>query len=175
MKGAPGAPSRPGADWEALARAATGSPEPVGDRDVRPLLVVALGRDLYGLPVDRVREIVRPRPVTPVPHAPVYVKGVISLRGDVLQVLDLGGCLGLPETGDAASARRSRIVVLRGEDGPCAALQVGGVVEVWRMQEEQIQAAPGGGPEAVTGLGIREGRFVSLVDVDRILEAIHGA
>ncbi|MCH7825208.1 MAG: chemotaxis protein CheW, partial [Acidobacteria bacterium] len=43
------------------------------------------------------REIVRMRPVTPVPRTPEEVRGVVSLRGEMIELIDLGSacCLGL--------------------------------------------------------------------------------
>ena len=59
----------------------------------RPVLNVA---EHYGWPVGRVRAIARIEKITPVPSAPIYYRGVISLRGQVLSVMDLRTYLGLP-------------------------------------------------------------------------------
>ena len=72
--------------WEGLARSAAGR---VAGRDaaapveLRELLVIWLDGDPYALPIERVREIVRLRPITPVPRVPDAVRGVISLRGEI--------------------------------------------------------------------------------------------
>ena len=52
-------------------------------------LTFLLGHEFYGLPVLRVREIIRLVEITPVPHMPPYVKGVINLRGKLVPVMDL--------------------------------------------------------------------------------------
>ncbi|MDR3569384.1 MAG: chemotaxis protein CheW [Syntrophobacteraceae bacterium] len=51
--------------------------------------------DLFGMDVLRVREINRILDITPVPRAPVYVRGLVNLRGQTLTVFDLGIRLGL--------------------------------------------------------------------------------
>jgi chemotaxis signal transduction protein len=73
------------------------------------LVVFRLDGALYALPVERVREIVRLRPITPVPRVPAAVRGVISLRGQVIQVIDLRARLALPpaEQGREAAAQRA--------------------------------------------------------------------
>ena len=54
-------------------------------------------RELFGLPVTQVQEILRVSALTRVPHAPFPVRGVTNLRGYVLPVVDLRLRLGLPE------------------------------------------------------------------------------
>ena len=41
------------------------------------------------LSISRIREIIRPLPVTPVRRGPRFVEGVISLRGSVIPVVDM--------------------------------------------------------------------------------------
>jgi purine-binding chemotaxis protein CheW len=54
-----------------------------------------LGDFLFGVETGRVQEVLRGFSVTPVPLAPVWVAGLINLRGQVVTVLDLKGRLGL--------------------------------------------------------------------------------
>ena len=48
-----------------------------------------VGDQLYGLDILRIREIVRPQKLRPVPKAPAFVEGVMNLRGAVIPVVDL--------------------------------------------------------------------------------------
>ena len=52
-------------------------------------LTFALGDEEYGLPVLKVREIIKMMDITAVPQVPRHVKGVINLRGKVIPVVDL--------------------------------------------------------------------------------------
>src|ERR1017187_3367092 len=52
-------------------------------------LTVVLGSEQYGLPVLKVREIIRLCDITPVPQMPDYIKGVLNLRGKIIPVADL--------------------------------------------------------------------------------------
>jgi purine-binding chemotaxis protein CheW len=65
---------------------------------------------LYGLPVEDVQEVMTPRPLTRVFHAPPALAGVIGLRGEVLPVLDLALLLGV---GGSSTALEPCIVVVR--------------------------------------------------------------
>src|SRR5215208_1936917 len=52
-------------------------------------LTFALGREEYGLPVLKVREIIKGMDITHVPQVAAHVLGVINLRGRVIPVIDL--------------------------------------------------------------------------------------
>ena len=95
------------------------------------------------------------------------MRGVIALRGEIIQVIDLRTRLGLAPR---EPTRRSRIIVLHGDDGQLAGLLVDAVTEVLRLPEEAIRPTAPGETESVTALCARGEEFVSLVDVDRVLD-----
>lgn len=166
--------------WDEIARRAAGRIAGRAQDDavaeLRELLVVWLDGDPYALPIERVREIVRLRPITPVPRVPDAVRGVISLRGEIVQVLDLRIRLRLPPSAlDEAGRRRQRIVVLHGEDGQLAGVLVDRVSEVMRARADALRPPAGRETEAVVALAPHGERFVSLFDVDRLLELARGA
>src|SRR4051812_31197969 len=72
-------------------------------------LTVTLGAESYGIAILKVREIIRMQKITHVPQMPVFVKGVINLRGRVIPVVDLRAKFGLP----AEFAERTCIVVVQ--------------------------------------------------------------
>jgi purine-binding chemotaxis protein CheW len=151
--------------WVDLARhAARPEARDQGLVHAQRLLVFELDGAPYALPIERVREIVRRRPITPVPRLPAEVLGVISLRGRVIEVIDLRRRLGL---GARDPAPRSRIVVAHDGEGRVVGLLVDSVEAVVPAGE----VAPGGGPAvAVEGLSRVGGRFVSIVDLDRVMD-----
>jgi purine-binding chemotaxis protein CheW len=165
---------RTGAAWVDLAREAARSGDASAARvHAQRLLVFRLDGAPYALPVERVREIVRRRPITPVPRVPAEVLGVISLRGQVIEVLDLRRRLGLAS--GAVSGRRARIVVAHDGQGRVAGILVDGVDEVATVAEEALCDLPGGSAGAVEGLCRLGGRFVSVVDLDRVMDVDAGA
>lgn len=152
--------------WLELARqAGRGEARRAGEQAQR-VLVIVLGGARHALPVERVREIVRPPPVTPVPRMPAEVRGVISLRGQVMQVIDLRLRLSLPP---AEAGRSTRIVVAHDGEGQVAGLLVDAVAGVASVREEDFRAPPGGAQGAVAGLCRIDGAFASLVDLDRVM------
>ena len=60
-------------------------------------VIFVLGAKQYGVEILRVREIIGASPITPIPQAPHYVKGVINLRDNAIPVVDIRAKLGMPE------------------------------------------------------------------------------
>ena len=104
-------------------------------------IAVQVGGALYGLPVDDVQEVMTPRALTRVFHAPAALAGVTSLRGEVLPVLDLGLLLGVSESTSAADPC---IVVVRESAGPRrrAGLLVDALAGLRELPEGGLASAP---------------------------------
>jgi purine-binding chemotaxis protein CheW len=155
-------------EWEALARnAAGGRGADEAAQVLRELLVFLLGGSPYAIPVERVREIVRMRSMTPVPRVPAEIRGVIALRGEVVQVVDLRMRLGLATS---EAGRRTRIIVLHGDDDRVTGVLVDAVREVLRVPEDDIRASTAGEGNAVGELFLSGDDFVSILNLDRVLE-----
>jgi purine-binding chemotaxis protein CheW len=68
-----------------------------------------MGDECYALDIQIAREIVEMMPITPLPRAPRYLAGIINLRGEITNIINLKNLLGLPETNGIES---QKIVVL---------------------------------------------------------------
>ena len=160
-----------GLDWEGVARAAASS---FGSNDsldkggelLRELLVFGLDGSAYAVAVERVREIVRMKTLTPIPRSPAWLLGVVALRGEVVQVVDLRGRLGLSTS---TPDRSSRIIVLHGDVDRVTGLLVDSVSEVYRVDEESVMPAQGVDSSCVLEVCPRGEEFVSILDVERAL------
>ena len=131
------------------------------------MLTFRVGGTPYAVPVESVREIVRIRPITPIPRISSHVRGAISLRGEIIQVLDLRLRLGLPA---AEITRSSRIVVIHADDERVAGILVDAVDEVLRVTEGEILPSAAGDAGTVDSLCVRGDQFVSLIDLERALD-----
>ena len=126
-----------------------------------------LDGEAYALPVERIREISRVGAITPMPHVPPAVIGVVSLRGEIVQVVDARRRLGL---GPATASKAQRVLVLQGVDGGVAALLVDAVTDVLRVSESELKPPPSGSSEFVWALTMRGDTFVSLMDPERMIQ-----
>ena len=155
-------------EWEGLARRAAGAGQDDAETELlRELLTFELAGSPYAIAVERVREIVRVRDITPMPRVPDSVLGVVALRGEIVQVVDLRMRLGLETT---ELTRRSRVIVLHGDDRKVTGVLVDAVKEVLRIPESEISVTSAVDAGAVQELCARGEEFVSIIDTERAME-----
>lgn len=163
-----------GSDWETLARGAANDVRGNGEDSaevLRELLVFGLDGSAYAVAVERVREIVRMRQLTTIPRSPGWLLGVVALRGEVVEVVDLRRRLGL---GASTPDRSNRIIVLHGDAERVTGLLVDSVSEVYRIADDEVLPAQGLDVTSVSEVCPRGEEFVSLLDVDRALGVSDG-
>lgn len=52
-------------------------------------LTFVLGNESYGIGIEYVTEIIGILPITQVPELPVFIKGIVNLRGRIIPVMDM--------------------------------------------------------------------------------------
>lgn len=142
------------------------------------VLTFALATESYGIAVLKVREIIKPVAITPMPQMPGHVKGVVNLRGRIIPVIDLRARLGLPpmENGD-----RRCIIVAHVTNTSGATIAMGILVdtveEVLNIAPAEIEPTPDFGVAATAstprGIAKVKGRVISLLDIDAIVASDH--
>ena len=151
-----------------LAPAAAAEP---GARQEIQLACFRIGAEYYGLDILRIREVIRPQKLTPVPKAPEFVEGVINLRGAVIPVVDLRKRF---DTSPEAAGKKTRIIICV-LAGKILGLVVDEVAEVCSYSRQEIQPAPqflkGRGAEFFLGVCRRGDDLVMIVDLERILSS----
>lgn len=131
-----------------------------------------LGKEEFAIQVSSVREIIGLQDITPVPQTPIYIKGVLNLRGRVIPVIDLRKKCGLPEVEYGPQAC---IIVVRVEtktSGIPMGVVVDGVSEVVNIQTADVENMPdfGGDPHAyLIGVAKLKGKVKVLLDIDQLL------
>ena len=138
-------------------------------------LTFALAEEEYGLPVLKVREIIKAMEVTAVPQVPAHVKGVINLRGKVIPIVDLRIKFGLPSQ---EPTERTCIIVAEIEVDQ-RKVMLGTVVdcvsEVLNIAAEEIEPTPDFGQRLDTdymhGVAKIKGKVKLLLDLDKVLAA----
>ncbi len=138
------------------------------------LCAFRVGSEEYAIDVGRVREVVSPVEIRPVPRAPAFIEGVADLRGEIVPVVDVRKRLALPA---GPRTRRTRFLVVR-LGRRVVALLVDAVLEVVRLPLSAIRPAAGlAGPEAPRlflgvcgGPGSGGGRLKLLLNARALLE-----
>ena len=139
-------------------------------------LTFLLGGEMFGLAILNVKEIIEYGNLTEIPMMPSFIRGVINLRGRVMPVIDLSARFGGRPT---AGARRTCIVIVEMKEeqqsDQCQdiGIMVDAVSEVLDIPRTEIEAPPAFGAKIRTdfihGMGKVAGRFVIILDVQRVL------
>ena len=134
-----------------------------------------LGEEVCAVEVADVREILDCGPVTRLPDAPPFLRGVIDLRGATVPVIDIGVKLGL---GPSPITPDTRVLVATlglGARDLVVGLQVERVFEVAQLEAGSLQAPPsvGGGWRSayVKAIGRLRGEFVIVLDLPKLFDA----
>ena len=138
-------------------------------------LTFALAQEEYGVPVLKVREIIKMMDITGVPQVPAHVKGVINLRGKVIPIIDLRLKFNLP-TQDYTE--RTCIIVVEVEL-QARRIMLGMIVdhvsEVLNIATDEIEPMPDFGERVDTdfmhGVAKVKGSVKLLLDLDKVLSA----
>ena len=135
-------------------------------------LTFTMAQEVYGIPVLKVREIIKMLEITAVPQVPRHVKGVINLRGKVVPVVDLRLKFSLPP--QPYTERTCIIVVdvaLRGARVMLGVV-VDAVADVLNIGAEEIEPVPTFGEQVATdcmqGIANVKGTVKILLDLDRV-------
>jgi len=135
------------------------------------IVTFTVGAEEYGLDISSITEVIRPLPVTPLPHMPRFIEGVINLRGVIIPVVDLRKRFGL--AGERGNLRTIRMLIVRGAAKGKLGLVVDGVREVLLVPPSSIAAAPeaatGAGVDFIAGVVKAAERLVVLINIERIL------
>lgn len=113
------------------------APDPLPAASAEFVTFLASGQS-FGIDITDVREIRRWSPVTPLPHAPPEVLGVMNLRGSVIPIYDLAARFGLPPT--VENPRNVIVVAMHGSQ--VVGLLVEAVSEILSVSRDQIQETP---------------------------------
>jgi purine-binding chemotaxis protein CheW len=134
------------------------------------MVTFRIGRELFGVPIKTVQEIVRVPEITLVPEMPSFVEGVINLRGKIVSIVDVNRRL---KIGESPRTRSSRILIVDVEK-KVVGLLVDAVTEILRLPPDSIEPAPeivtSIGTEYIMGVGKLPGKLIILLDLPKILK-----
>jgi purine-binding chemotaxis protein CheW len=138
-------------------------------------LTFRLEDEVYATDIVQVREVLEYTRVTKVPRTPEYMRGVINLRGHVVPVLDLKLRFGLPPTVQTVNTCIIIVEVMIDEERMVIGALADSVQEVIELDPQQIEPAPKIGTrlntEFIRGMGMRDGRFVTILDIERVFSS----
>jgi two-component system chemotaxis response regulator CheV len=128
-------------------------------------------RELFGINVFKVREILVMPTITAMVNAPANVLGIANIRGQIIPVIDLPAVVG------CVPKRGLNILMVTEFARTTQAFAVEEVDEIVRLEWSDVLAAEGNGGNLVTSIAKLDGdadksRLVQVLDVEQILRNV---
>lgn len=141
------------------------------------MVLLGCGEELFAVPVTRVQEILDLCPISRLPHAPPHLLGLIDVRGESIAVGDLRRLLGQTPAADSPATRIIVLSVVKGDSRAVIALKTDRVIEVAELDPGSLGPVQGKGvfnwdDRLVVGIGRRNGRFVTVIDLEHMFRDI---
>ncbi|WP_018915156.1 chemotaxis protein [Thiomonas sp. FB-6] len=126
-------------------------------------------RELFGINVFKVREVLEMPPITATPGAPRHVLGIADLRGQVMPVIDLPAVVG-------CRPQALRLLIVTEFERSLQGFAVEGVEQIVRLEWSQVVSAQAhavgglvGGIARLDPRGAEGGALALVLDLERIL------
>jgi purine-binding chemotaxis protein CheW len=128
-----------------------------------------LGTETYGISILKLNEIIAYQSCTTIPYVPSFIKGVLNLRGIVVPVIDLRERFGM----EIKDHDQFTVIMILDVSGRIMGLVVDAVSDVITLNGEDVKPRPhfstGISTEFIQGMGIKDNKFIILLDVDKLL------
>ena len=142
-----------------------------------------LGGEHYALDIHLAREIVEMLQITPIPRAPHYISGVINLRGEITNIMNLNTMLGLVNQ-EARDNQKIIVLVPEAVSGSNIGIIVDDVIGVLQVAESDVEHLGEGLASEVSGFvkGIislkrddadkKNTQLIIWIDVQKVIEEV---
>ena len=142
-----------------------------------------LGGEHYAIDIHLAREIVEMLQITPIPRAPHYISGVINLRGEITNIMNLNTMLGLVNQ-EARDNQKIIVLVPEAVSGSNIGIIVDDVIGVLQVAESDVEHLGEGLASEVSGFvkGIiklkrddadkQNTQLIIWIDVQKVIEEV---
>jgi len=143
-----------------------------GHNRLELLLFRLAGKQLFGINVFKVQEVIQCPPLTIIPDAHPVVRGVANMRGRTITMMDLDRAIGGPGVENPAE----KFVVVTEYNQYVQGFLVGGVDRIVNMNWSDILPPPEGigNDNYLTAVTKVEGELVEIIDVEKVLAEVVG-
>ncbi len=143
------------------------------DEGLMQLVGFEIGDEQFGVNILSVQEIIRSAPVTNVPNSPIFIEGVINLRGDIIPVIDLRKRLNLYQNEERVKSLKNWILILNIGERVIGFI-VDRVTEVLMVEEDNIEPPPdiiveGLENQYIQGVCKTDAALVIILEFERVL------
>lgn len=129
-------------------------------------------RQIFGINVFKVREVLKCPPLRPIPHSHHHVRGVMHARGQTVTIIDLAAVLGHGRS----EGSRDEFVIVTEYSGHVQGYLVQQVERIVNLRWDDVKPPPVGigTSNYLTAVTTLENQLVEILDVERVLSEIVG-
>lgn len=144
----------------------------VGKNRLELLLFHLKGRQVYGINVFKVKEVLQCPRLTSLPKSRDVVLGVSHIRGETIPIIDLGMAIGLPPV------RRDDLsdcfVIITEYNRRTQGFLVSSVDRILNLNWEEIQPPPKGSGREIylTSVAKVDDKLIEIIDVEKVLAEV---
>lgn len=144
----------------------------VGQNRLELLLFRLRGRQMYGINVFKVKEVLQCPKLSSIPKSRSVVRGVAHIRGETIPVIDLAMAIGHP--GVPREELANSFVIITEYNRKTQGFMVTGVDQIVNMNWEDILPPPKGAGNDVylTSVTKMDDKLVEIIDVEKILAEV---
>lgn len=134
------------------------------------VVVFRLNAEICGVESNQVQEIVKYQEMTRLLKMPKFIDGVITIRGNIIPVINLNTRFGIGQTDITKKTK----IIISNIEGNLAGFLVNDVTEMLSLPENDIEAPPEiilkSGNEHLSGIGKVGDKVISILNLNKILE-----
>ena len=144
----------------------------VGKNRLELLMFRLRGRQMYGINVFKVKEVLQCPKLSSIPNSRSVVRGVAHTRGETIPIIDLSMSIGLP--GIPQEELANSFVIITEYNRKTQGFLVTGVDRIMNMNWEDILPPPKGAGKDVylTAVTKIDDKLVEIIDVEKILSEV---
>ena len=145
----------------------------VGENRLEVLMFRLHSKQLYGINVFKVQEVLSCPKLTQLPHSHPAMRGLAIIRKKTIPVIDLAASIGQPQLENVTD----NLIIITEYNGTVQAFLVHGVERIVNMNWNEIKAPPKGigKDNYMTAVTEVDDQIVEIIDVEKILSEIIGA
>ncbi len=111
-------------------------PQEKEGEEILQFIGIRLGKEMYGIPVEKIRKIAKPLQITAIPGTAPHIMGLMNLHGEILCVVDVKILLNMGKT---VPMETSRVVIIKTVEGPVGVF-CDEVTDIYDITKKNIEA-----------------------------------
>ncbi len=141
--------------------------------DSRKYIIFNINKEDYGIPISKIREVLRFVKITPIHEASEFLKGVINMRGKIIPIIDMRVKFGLEESDYNERTVFIIVDILGAKEVYNIGITVDAVQDVVDIAEKDMEKTPDIGlrlkSQYLEGIAKVEDRMIMILNMDKIL------